>query len=237
MHTLSLSCSAWFLYDANCGGHRVILSATLDPLFGLEHLSNAAESNIALDVALHVAQTLVSTQRCSPTPAVFQRCTLCFRGNVLELLDDIQELKPHMFCSVPRLWNRIYDRVTATIQASNPISRKLFETAYASKKAALDRGDLSGGRMGAFWDKLVFSKIRARIGGEAPKSNVTNTFGAGANTSCLSAHMLQDIHSLESYLGRSYVTHTHTEIYRLLDGMRSIPLVDQQLQYKQRRVT
>ena len=88
---------------------------------------------------------------------------------MLELLDDIQELKPHMFCSVPRLWNRIYDRVTATIQASIPISRKLFEAAYASKKAALDRGDLTGGRMGPFWDKLVFSKIRARIGGEALK--------------------------------------------------------------------
>ena len=90
---------------------------------------------------------------------------LCCRGNVLELLDDIQELKPHMFCSVPRLWNRIYDRVNATIQASNPISRKLFETAYKSKKAALDRGDLSGGKMAGFWDKLVFSKIKARIGG------------------------------------------------------------------------
>ena len=89
------------------------------------------------------------------------------RGNVLELLDDIQELKPHMFCSVPRLWNRIYDRVNATIQASNPISRKLFETAYNYKKAALDRGDLTGGRMAGFWDKLVFSKIKARIGGVA----------------------------------------------------------------------
>ena len=99
---------------------------------------------------------------------------------MLELLDDIQELKPHMFCSVPRLWNRIYDRVTATIQASNPISRKLYETAYASKKAALDRGDLTGGRMGAFWDKLVFSKIRARIGGEALKPH--KELRADANT-------------------------------------------------------
>lgn len=92
--------------------------------------------------------------------------SLLCRGNVLELLDDIQELSPHMFVSVPRLFNRIYDRVNATIRDSNPISRKLFETAYASKKAALDRGDLSGGRMGAFWDKLVFSKIKARLGGK-----------------------------------------------------------------------
>lgn len=96
------------------------------------------------------------------------------RGNVLELLDDIQELSPHMFVSVPRLFNRIYDRVNATIRDSNPISRKLFETAYASKKAALDRGDLSGGRMGAFWDKLVFSKIKARLGGKARTGMLPN---------------------------------------------------------------
>jgi len=27
-------------------------------------------------------------------------------------------------------------------------------------------GDLTGGRWGPFWDKLVFSKIRERVGGE-----------------------------------------------------------------------
>ena len=45
------------------------------------------------------------------------------------------------------------------------MARRLFETAYASKKAALKAGDLSGGRMGPFWDRLVFSKIKARLGG------------------------------------------------------------------------
>ncbi len=45
------------------------------------------------------------------------------------------------------------------------MSRKLFAAAYAQKRAALRAGDLSGGRLGAFWDALVFSKIRARLGG------------------------------------------------------------------------
>lgn len=31
------------------------------------------------------------------------------------LLDDIVELKPHIFVSVPRLWNRIYDKVMAQV--------------------------------------------------------------------------------------------------------------------------
>lgn len=56
-------------------------------------------------------------------------------------------------------------QVQATIRASNPVKRKLFDMAYASKKAALERGDLTGGRFGPFWDRLVFSKIRERIGG------------------------------------------------------------------------
>ncbi len=33
-----------------------------------------------------------------------------YRGNILELLDDVAELKPTVFTSVPRLYNRIYDK-------------------------------------------------------------------------------------------------------------------------------
>ena len=84
---------------------------------------------------------------------------------MLELLDDVAELRPTVFFSVPRLYNRIFDRVMATIRGSNVVTRTLFATAYASKKAALLRGDNIGGRAGAVWDRLVFSKIRARLGG------------------------------------------------------------------------
>jgi long-subunit acyl-CoA synthetase (AMP-forming) len=35
---------------------------------------------------------------------------------VLELLEDIQELRPTLFSSVPRLWNRIYDKVMAQVR-------------------------------------------------------------------------------------------------------------------------
>ena len=89
----------------------------------------------------------------------------CDRGEVTELLDDMLELQPTIFTSVPRLYNRIYDRVMATIRAGNPVARRLFAMAYASKRAALEQGDLSGSRFGSFWDRLVFSKIKARLGG------------------------------------------------------------------------
>ena len=51
------------------------------------------------------------------------------------------------------------------IQAANPVSRALFNTAYRYKQAAMQRGDLSGGRLAPLWDRLVFSKVRARVGG------------------------------------------------------------------------
>lgn len=35
-----------------------------------------------------------------------------FQGDVKKLVGDIQELKPTIFISVPRLLNRIYDKVT-----------------------------------------------------------------------------------------------------------------------------
>lgn len=128
-----------------------------------------------------------------------------YSGDVLMLLEDLQLLRPHLFPAVPRLWNRIYDRVRvdddvesagvctsqphtrllysmpffmlpglvscmhtqvkATIEQGNPIARRMFGLAYAQKQAALRAGDLSGGRMGPFWDRLVFSKIAARLGG------------------------------------------------------------------------
>lgn len=86
-------------------------------------------------------------------------------GDVVELLEDVQMLRPTIFTSVPRLWNRIHDRVMATVRAGNPLARRLFAAAYASKKAALLAGDASGGRFGPLWDRLVFSKIKARVGG------------------------------------------------------------------------
>ncbi|MEW5299708.1 MAG: hypothetical protein WDW36_002698 [Sanguina aurantia] len=89
-----------------------------------------------------------------------------YSGNVQELLDDVMALRPHLFCSVPRLWNRIYDRVMATIRTGSPIARALFNRAYAYKLACLKNGDSVGGRWGHFYDKVVFSKIRAKLGGE-----------------------------------------------------------------------
>ena len=34
-----------------------------------------------------------------------------FKGDIKKLIDDMKELKPTIFCTVPRLLNRVYSKV------------------------------------------------------------------------------------------------------------------------------
>ena len=63
-----------------------------------------------------------------------------FRGDTQRLLDDVAVLRPTYFASVPRLWNRIYDKVEATVAASSPFSRFMFNLAYSQKLKLLRKG-------------------------------------------------------------------------------------------------
>jgi long-chain acyl-CoA synthetase len=65
----------------------------------------------------------------------------------------------------------------STIRTGSPIARMLFERAFAYKKACLLRGDPLGGRWGAFYDRLVFSKLKARLGGEVKLMVTGKTVG------------------------------------------------------------
>lgn len=103
-----------------------------------------------------------------------------FRGDVKLLLDDIQELKPTVFPSVPRLLGRIYDKVMAQVSQSK-FKSWLFRKALAAKEADLKRGIIRGD---TFWDKVVFKKIKILLGGNvrlitsgaAPLSSKVMTF-------------------------------------------------------------
>ena len=77
-------------------------------------------------------------------------------------LDDVALLQPTIFPAVPRLLNRIYDKIMATVGDAPVHRRFLFNKALQYKKSLLRRGYI---RNDTFWDKLVFGKIRARLGG------------------------------------------------------------------------
>ncbi|KAI7866016.1 hypothetical protein BDF14DRAFT_1969621 [Spinellus fusiger] len=83
-----------------------------------------------------------------------------YHGNTAKLLDDIEELKPTVFCSVPRLFNRIYDKVLSGVKAKGGISSLMFHTAFSQKK-----GNLQSRVDHWLWDRLVFGQIRQKLGG------------------------------------------------------------------------
>ncbi len=77
-------------------------------------------------------------------------------------MDDIGQLRPTIFASVPRLFNRIYDRIRSTVKAGGGMKQTIFEKAYKSKLDALKKGHVPESLV---WDSLVFKNVRARLGG------------------------------------------------------------------------
>ncbi|KAL2463939.1 Long chain acyl-CoA synthetase 7 [Forsythia ovata] len=85
-----------------------------------------------------------------------------YQGDNLKLLEDMAVLKPTIFCSVPRLYNRIYDGVMNAVKSSSVLKERLFNAAYKAKKQAL----LNGKKPSPMWDRLVFNKIKGMLGGQ-----------------------------------------------------------------------
>lgn len=88
-------------------------------------------------------------------------CAGFYSGDVFKLPEDAQELNPTGIIVVPRICNRIYDKVMSMISQSNWFTRIIFKYAYESKRAALR---VHGVFTHWFWDRLVFAKIRTRLG-------------------------------------------------------------------------
>ena len=76
-------------------------------------------------------------------------------------MDDCAILKPTLFASVPRLYNKIYDKVLAGVKTAGGLKAALFNLAYKGKKGWLAEGFVTH----SVWDALVFKKVRERLGG------------------------------------------------------------------------
>lgn len=83
-----------------------------------------------------------------------------FQGNINELFNDIATLKPTFLIGAPRVWSRLYDKLIMTVNSGSPVKKHLFHWGFASKQKALKTGGST-----SFWDKILFSKTKARLGG------------------------------------------------------------------------
>ncbi|XP_061643760.1 long-chain-fatty-acid--CoA ligase 1-like isoform X1 [Phyllopteryx taeniolatus] len=83
-----------------------------------------------------------------------------FQGDIRLLMDDLCTLKPTVFPVVPRLLNRIYDKIFG--QANTSVKRWLLNFAYSRKEAEMSKGIV---RRDSIWDRLIFRKVQASLGG------------------------------------------------------------------------
>lgn len=111
-----------------------------------------------------------------------------------QILECLAIVKPEVILSVPILFNRVYDGAMGNINKETGIKRKLVDTAFSiarSRNAAIENGESVNPFIEVsfrLFDKLVFSKIRAKLGG-----NLKYMASGGAATSIQVLHFFEDI--------------------------------------------
>jgi long-chain acyl-CoA synthetase len=97
--------------------------------------------------------------------------TAAYVKDINRILDDIKEIRPTFFGSVPRIFEKAYAKVQSEVENASPVKRALFQWAVKTGKAVSrfhQRGEkipLDLQIRKAIADRLVLSKIRNIFGG------------------------------------------------------------------------
>ncbi|XVF10422.1 hypothetical protein REPUB_Repub07fG0181500 [Reevesia pubescens] len=87
-----------------------------------------------------------------------------WRGDVKLLVEDIGELKPSIFCAVPRVLDRIYSGIRQKTSGGGFLKKNLFDLAYSYKFYNMRKGRKHS-EASTISDKVVFSKVKQGLGG------------------------------------------------------------------------
>ncbi|KAJ1935488.1 medium-chain fatty acid-CoA ligase faa2, partial [Kickxella alabastrina] len=85
-----------------------------------------------------------------------------YSGDMNNLVDDMQTLRPTIIVAVPRLLNRIYDRIASSTIGAKGAVGFLSRMGFKSKVKRLQAGRSA---KHALWDKLIFNKVANIFGG------------------------------------------------------------------------
>ncbi|MBI2554078.1 MAG: long-chain fatty acid--CoA ligase [Candidatus Rokubacteria bacterium] len=97
--------------------------------------------------------------------------TTAFAENLDKVGDNLKETRPHFICSVPRVFEKVYAKILAGVEAGSPVKKKIFHWALGVGRQVSQlqqaRKPIPGGL--AFKHKiahkLVFSKLHHALGG------------------------------------------------------------------------
>ncbi|XP_057865378.2 long chain acyl-CoA synthetase 9, chloroplastic isoform X4 [Cryptomeria japonica] len=122
---------------------------------------------------------------------------------------DASILRPTLMTAVPAILDRLRDGVRKKVETKSKMSKKLFDISYRRSLAAIEGTWHGGWALEKFlWDKVVFRKIRAILGGHvrgllsggAPLSEDTQRF---VNI-CLRAPIMQGYGLTETCAGATF---------------------------------
>ncbi len=97
--------------------------------------------------------------------------TVTYAESIEKLADNFGEVRPHTFASVPRVYDKIHARIHQNLESQSSTKQKIFHWAVKVGRERLacreKKRPVPGGLAlkHKIADKLVFSKIRARLGG------------------------------------------------------------------------
>ena len=132
--------------------------------------------------------------------------TTYYAESIDTVADNMMEVRPTIVIAVPRLYEKIHTKILDKVSKDPPKKQKIFRWAISvGKKASeyLTRGQNPSGLLGIKFkiaDKLVFSKLKARVGGRlrcfisggAPLNAQVGQFFASANIPILEGYGLTE---------------------------------------------
>lgn len=89
--------------------------------------------------------------------------TITYAESIEQISANIAEVKPHFFTAVPRLLEKVFERITTNASKEKFPKKALINWAF--KLANEYEYDQKGSFQHKLADKLVFSKVRERLGG------------------------------------------------------------------------
>jgi long-chain acyl-CoA synthetase len=143
--------------------HRSFVSEITELLDGLQDLFNKNTSTLLFLPIAHVFGRAIEVG------ALAAGCTLGHTADVKNLMADLSDFKPTFVLAVPRVFEKVYN--TAKQKAHAEGHGKIFDRAeavaiaYSEATSGRGRPALGLRLQHALFDRLVYSKLRAALGG------------------------------------------------------------------------
>jgi long-chain acyl-CoA synthetase len=146
----------------------------------LSHWNILFDSDSALEIVqMHADDLLISFLPLSHT---FERtvgyyipmmvgATIAYARSIPELGEDLQTIQPTLMISVPRIYERVYNKIQAGLAEKSPVATRLFNLAVDTgwKRFLHQQGRGNWHPSFLLWpllNKLVAGKIMAKLGGK-----------------------------------------------------------------------